>query len=413
MDRTTPPPFKKSLDFNLPTPEKIHAHGEREIWYLPSSVNEAIKIEVVFKAGKYYENFIGDAQFTLHLLDKGVEGKSAIEIANELDYYGSHLDLKVGYDFSTLSLYVLNKNIKKLLPLLISLIQKPSFPERELGLLKKQVSENLKVSLEKNEFVASNLIRKKVYGAHPYGRSTQLKDIEEVSLERVKRFYSEYFKPFKIFIVGKVDAEICKAIIQEIDLQSNSINLSLEIPDYKPEQSIVKGPGKSQASIRLGKRTISKKHSDWPYQQLANHILGGYFGSRLMKNIREEKGLTYGIHSAVQSMFHSSWLNISAEVNSSNADLALDEIRKELRLLDEIGVDELVMARNHFIGALQNDVTTIFAASERIKNLLLNGLPLDFYHNLIKQIDSIDNIRLTETNIRHFDPENFSSVVVK
>lgn len=414
MNRTEQPPFKKSLEFNLPTPEKIHSAGECEIWYLPSTISEAVKIEILFKAGKYYENFIGDAPFTLQLLNKGTAGKNAHDIANELDYFGSHLDLKVGHDFSAVSLYVLKKNIDQLLPLLFSIIQRPSFPPDELDLLKKIVGEHLKVNLEKNEFVASNLIREKIYGVHPYGKNTQLKDIEDVTLERVNQFFTERFKPFKIFIVGNVEDSTIQSIVRNIDFSgTNPKEKSLPVPGSTPEKKEVKGPNKMQASIRLGNPTISRTHPDWAGLQLANHILGGYFGSRLMKNIREEKGLTYGIHSSIQSMLHSAWINISAEVNSDSSDLALEEIHKELVKLIEISPAEIEMARNHLIGSLQNDVTTIFAASERIKSIILNTLPFDFYQTLIHSIDSIDEKNLERISQSYFAPDLFSSLVVK
>jgi predicted Zn-dependent peptidase len=287
-------------------------------------------------------------------------------------------------------------------------------PEKELEIQKKVFSENLKVNLGKNEFVASNAIREKIYGSHPYGRSISLNDIESINIETLQKFFTERFKPFQIFIVGKASHDILESIRLNIDLTKTP-------PPYpnhslgEPQQSsaIIQGPSNTQASIRFGVKTISRSHPDWAGLQITNHILGGYFGSRLMKNIREEKGLSYGIHSSIQSMLHSSWVNIAAEVNSEKVDLALGEIKNELARLNEVEIEELEMTKNHFIGSLQNDITTIFAASERIKNLILNDLPTGFYQNLIQTINTIDKDDLDQICTRYFASENFSSVVVK
>lgn len=414
MDRVTQPPFKKSLEFNLPNPEKVFSQDENEIWFIPSSIGETVKIEIIYKAGKYFENYLGEAQLTLHLLDKGSHGQSASDIANALDYHGSHLDLKVGYDFSSISLYALKKNLNPLLTLLYKITQEPSLPEEELSLLKKIFIENLRVNLEKNEFVASNLIREKIYGSHPYGMSLQIKDIQEMNIDRVRNFFKNRFNPYKIFIVGNVEPDAIKSIIENFDLSKISPSDSnLKIVNVEPLNQQVDGPSKKQSSIRIAKKTISRTHPDWPGLQLMNHALGGYFGSRLMKNIREEKGLTYGIHSSIQSMFHSSFLSISAEVNTQSYKLALDEIHNELRRLPNIQDEELEMTKNHFIGVLQNDITTIYAASERIKNLILNNLPFNYYENLIQTINRINQTDVSSICSHYVNAEEFSSIVVK
>jgi len=357
---------------------------------------------------------MGDAQFTLNLLDKGVEGKKARDIANELDSFGAHLELKVGYDFSMISLYALKKNIARLLPLLYSIIQKPTLPQKEFETLKNISAENLKVSLSKNDFICSNHIRKKIFGSHPYGRSITLEETESLDLESIKRFFRDRFKPHKVFIVGNIDDDILKSITKNIDLRNTQLELQeFSLVDSNPSYEQLRGPNNTQASIRLGCRTISRTHPDWAGLRIANHILGGFFGSRLMRNIREEKGLTYGIHSSLQSLVHSTWISISAEVNSVNADLALDEIRKELDNLKEIGNEELELAKNHFIGSLQNDITTIFSASERTKDLILNGLPLDFFETLIQSIDAFSKETLYLICFAHLSEKNFSSISVK
>ena len=145
-------------------------------------------------------------------------------------------------------------------------------------------------------------------------------------------------------------------------------------------------PGSVQASIRLGKRCLPKRSSQEYFDAVMfNHILGGYFGSRLMKNIREKKGLTYGIHSGMNHFFNGSFWVISAEVNQQNAEEAISEIKNEIRRLQEepVPIDELEVARNYFIGSWQSDNSTLFAVAEKARNIHEYHLPVDYYDQML------------------------------
>jgi predicted Zn-dependent peptidase len=147
---------------------------------------------------------------------------------------------------------------------------------------------------------------------------------------------------------------------------------------------------------------------------MANHILGGFFGSRLMKNIREEKGLTYGIYSAMQHFHHASYWLISAEVNQQNTEQALEEIRKEVLNLQEVPVapDELVVARNYFIGSWQADNATLFAVAEKIRGINEFGLPFDYYPRMFHHLMSMTPADVQATARKHFRLEELLEIRV-
>jgi len=414
MDRSLQPLFQKTLAFNLPISERIPLTGSSELLYLPSSVGEAVKIEFVFEAGRYFENKSGVAQFLVHMLDKGVAGKDANQIANLLDYYGAHLEVQAGFDFSSVSLYTLRKNVKKLLPLLLSIISAPEFPEKELTNYRKIFIENLKVNLEKNSFIASNVIRKNIFGIHPYGSSIQVDDAEQIDVADLRLFFKGHFQPFKVFVVGTLEKDDLQYLTKNIEgTPKTEARENRPLNNQSPSKEIFQGPNKIQASLKLGRTTIPRNHPDIPGVQLVNHLLGGFFGSRLMKNIREEKGLTYGIHSSVHNMQDAASLTISADVNADKLEIALDEIQKELRQLYSVTESELEIAKNHLIGSFQNDITTVFAAGERIKTIILSNLQPDYYQNLINRISEIQTDTLKMISGKYFDPEAFSVVVVK
>jgi predicted Zn-dependent peptidase len=188
----------------------------------------------------------------------------------------------------------------------------------------------------------------------------------------------------------------------------------LKAVSSEPVTQMIEKENTVQSSIRLGKKIINRSHPDYPAVLFLNHIFGGYFGSRLMRNIREEKGLTYGIYSSVVSFLNNGYLSIGADVNQENRQLTVDEIRKELVVLRSIPIDhaELETARNHFIGSFQSEITTPFAHADKIKNLILNSLPHQYYNSLLARVDQLTSQDLLETAQRYFNEESFSVVTV-
>jgi zinc protease len=415
MDRVTPPSFKKSLTFDLPSPERFSLSGNIELLYLPSRLSQALKIEFVFRAGRIYEPALGVAQFVSQLLDKGIPGKNAGQIADLLDYYGAHLESQASFDFTTVSLYCLKKDAQHLLPLFIGLITEATFPEDELETYRRIFIENLKVNLQKNSFLASNEIRKGLFGDHPYGLSTAIQNAQEIEVAQLRSYFHTYFSPYKILVIGDLepgDLNLLRSYAYPI--HSAAVSRTYPTTPSRITRQDVDGPNKTQASIRLGKITINRKHTDIAGLTLTNHMLGGFFGSRLMKNIREEKGLTYGIHSGIQHLNQNSWLVISADVNADKVEEAISEIKKELDSLAVFNdAEELELCKNHLIGSIQNDTATIFSVGDRIKTIALNDLDDDYYNTLIAGISSTTLRDVSRISASYLAGRDMFTVVVK
>lgn len=375
-----------------------------------------IKIELVFRAGRWFEQPWGAAYFTANLLSKGTLQKSSFEIAQTFDRYGAHLEVNPGLDIVSISLYSLTKHLKPSLELLLEILTMPAFPEKELEQMKSIYLQNLKVNNEKTSFQASKLIRKNLFGEqHPYGKELEETEVSTLTRDHLIGHYSRHFKDLFIIVSGKV--EETKQLITDTFSTLPSLAVGdkaiADIPQ-KNFRQLVDKEGSIQSSIRIGKRFINRTHPDYFDTLFLNHILGGYFGSRLMKNIREDKGLSYGIYSSLHTLKKDSYLVIGADVNKENLGLAFDEIRKELARLRTqlIEVEELETARNHFIGSLQSEITTPFAHAEKVKSMLLFNLPANYYQNMIARLDAInapDLIRMAET---YFNEESFFEVAV-
>lgn len=416
LDRKTPPSFEAATTFTLPPATKQTLSNGIDVLIVRDVKQDVYKLELLFEAGKWFEPHAGISHFTAHLLEKGTRSKDSTQIAEAFDRLGAHVEISPGYDYSSISLYGLKKNWEEAFALFTEILQEPTFPKDELELMKSIFVQSLKVNLEKNNFVASQLIRKNVFGAqHPYGSS--LTEIEAMRLEpeQLKSFHEKFYQPFVILLtVGPQFDE--RDILSSLAQYSGKKSVAQPLGQTGPLQKLemVSKEESSQTALRIGKRSLLKTDPDYVDFLMFNHLLGGYFGSRLMKNIREEKGLTYGIYSSLQSYRHDSLWMIGAEVNKENRELALSEIVAEVNQMLEVPfpLEELETAKSHFLGSLQSEVANPFSVTDKLKNIYLHKLSADFYSLLFERVRQITTDDLQRVGQLHFQTETFSTVTV-
>jgi len=412
LDRKTPPPFNRSTTFNLIKPVNVVLANGIPLDFITGGEQDVLKIELILKAGRWFEKTWGVSYFTSNLLSKGTAKKTSFEIAQQFDLYGAHLEVSSSSDYVSVSLYSLGKNLKPVLQLLLEIFTEPVFPEKELAQSKDIYLQNLKINQEKTSFLASKLIRKNLFGEqHPYGKELDQHDINRITRDQVADFYKTFFTPFRIIVSGKIDESTQQLIVDAMTplRQQKIADGQNHISAQDSSSTHLERKGSVQTSIRLGKKSVLRLHPDYTDVLFLNHVLGGYFGSRLMKNIREEKGLTYGIHSSVHSLLHDSFLLIGADVNKENHALTIQEIKNELKKLrtEKISAEELDTTRYHFIGSLQTEITTPFAHADKNKNIILNNLPTDYYSNMIARVSAISAEDLIATAEKHFREDSF------
>jgi zinc protease len=413
LDRKTAPSYSHSHTLELPLIEELKVSDELTVLYFDQVKQALTKVEFIYKAGKWYESFSGLSHFTAQMLEKGTAKKNSTEIASVFDQLGAHVEITPGFDYTSISLYSLSEKLKDVMPLFLEIIQSSSFPEEELDLMKGIFAQNLKVNNDKTSYIASKLIRRNLFGStHPYGSSIEESDVSKINREGTSRFFKECFHPHEIYITGQLTNAQLDFLIKEIGSISSRSSKNNAIKHTLKEGAKVDYFEKAeslQTSIRLGKRTINKTHKDFNGLLFLNHILGGYFGSRLMKNIREEKGLTYGIYSSINTFLNDSFFVIGADVNKENQEITITEIKNELKKLysGRISEQELLIAKNHFIGSIQLDMANPFSVVEKIKNVRLNHLNPAYYPNLISDVSNINQEQLISIAEKYFSPSDF------
>ncbi len=385
-----------------------------------SGTQEVIKIDLVFEAGSAYSTHPIIANTCNRLIEEGSGKFSSAEISEMLDQYGSYFVTEAGNEFATLSFYTTGKFIHQTLPVLKTILTEPTFSEEEIETYKMQGKQRLAINLNKVDFLARRNFLNTIYGDnHPLGIMSKSEDFDMLNKEALLEFYHNNYrnKLRAVFVAGKLSSDhetAIKNLIEELNFNHSNINNVVEDKILNPKTTYINKKDSIQSAIRIGKKMFNRKHVDYFDFSILNTILGGYFGSRLMSNIREDKGFTYGIGSGLATDINDGYFFITTEVGSNVANDALKEIYFEVeRLQNEIvPEEELNLVKNYLFGSFQRSIDGVFALSERHKTLHLNNLTAEHYLNYISRLKSItaDDIRMCAK--KHLEKASFSEVVV-
>jgi len=407
LQRLQPPIFPVNAGINIPA-ELISLSNRMPLFLIKAGTEDVMRIEFVFRAGIVYETIALVATSTNMMLSEGSVNYSAEELNSILDYYGIFLNFSAEKDTAGLTIYFLNKYIEKVLELMNEILFHPAFSDRDLDTLLKKRLSWYRINKEKVQNLATDNYFESVFGSnHPYGRQVQESDFEVIKSSFLREFHKKYYNPedMTVIVSGKIPEKtigLFERYFGELHLEkTSSTDSAVPIKGSFVKKKFIEKKGALQTSVRIGSATINKRHPDYPGLKILNVILGGYFGSRLMKNIREEKGFTYGIHSSVSSLNLSGFKIISTEVGKKYTKKTADEIYKEIRLLQTLPVpkDELEVVRNYMSGEMVRMFDGPFALAESFKSVWEFGLDNNYFLNFIDKIRTITSdeiIRLAQ-----------------
>ncbi len=424
MNRTIAPPIKDAIEFNLQLKPYEHFALDNgvPVYVVNAGAQDVLQIELVFYAGNWFEKQKTVAATTNALLKNGTSTKTAFQINEHFEYYGAHCSRACQNEIAIVSLSTLSKHLPKLLPVVKEMITDSVFPEEELSTYKQNSKQRLSVNLQKCDFVAARLIDAYLYGEeHPYGVYTNAADIDALNTAVLKDFFKEYYLNGQcvIFASGKLPADI------QAQLNNNFGSLSLkpkteslkEIitkPATEKKYRISNDPNGVQGAIRIARPFPNRHHPEFMKAMVLNSLFGGFFGSRLMSNIREDKGYTYGIHSYVQNHIQqTAWL-ISTEAGKDVCEATIEEVYKEMELLKNklVGKKELLLVQNYMMGSILGDLDGPFHIMARWKNIILNNLDEQYFYDSINCIKNISAEELKELAKKYFNAEDFYELVV-
>ncbi len=419
-NRGISPPIKDITHLKLPQHQQLQLDNGIPVYVVNMGTQDIFKIEVIFDAGRPYEHKKMVARATTSLLKEGSQQMVAGEIAEQLDFYGSSLSLPVNLDTSNIVLYGLNKHFDKMLGLFAQLILEPTFPEHELKSYADNSKQRLMVDLAQVDVISYRKITELIYGKdHPYGYNSKTEGYANIFRGDLLRHWKKNYiaQHCKIIISGKIS----DAMIRQLNNQLGAIAVSETatghfptIENVQPDKLKIVQNDAVQTSIRIGRRMFNKQHPDFKGMLMLNTVLGGYFGSRLMTNIREDKGYTYNIYSTMDTMLRDGYFYIGTEVGTGFTDAALKEIYLELEKLqnDLIGKEELQMVKNYMLGNLLTMLDGTFNVSDVVKTIVTENLGFDDFENLVNTIHQTNPEQLRQLAQKYLSDKDLWEVVV-
>ena len=414
MNRTNAPKTHKTGAISFISPQKIALNKTTPLYWLYDVSNETARIDIYFDAGlRKAKNSI--ASMTSSMLLSGTSQKSSTEIHNQLDDLGAFFDIGLSHEGVMVSLFALKNNISEAYHVLMDAILNACFPESEFQEVKAEKIQNFKININRVAVLAQRAFQEQLYYGTEYAMLFDGSDLQKIERQELSDFHKANYVNgiFKIAIVGALEE---KEIQNICDLsKTHCIDKPLEFKSNfhnKPGAIHIEKKDAVQTAIRIGKTLFNKKHEDFLDVSILNTILGDYFGSRLMKNIREDKGFTYGIGSVISESGGSGYLLIGSEVGNEHLKPTLEEIEKEMLLLcnEKIGDEELGLVKNHLLGQMLKISDGPYAMMDLFLSVESYGLSSQFYNSYIQRIHEIDASAIQQIANKHLNWRDMSVI---
>jgi predicted Zn-dependent peptidase len=364
----------------------------------------------------------GLADMTATVARTGTTKRTSRQIEEDLRRMGSDLSSGAGADTSVISFGGLVDFSNELLGLVSELTQQASFPPDEFERERRQLVEGLRIERTTPGFLASERLRRALFGSHPYGTISPTEEqVTGYRVEQLKDYYQKYYRPGNalLVMVGDYLPQTMMAQVEKIfgSWASGPVEAAQDpaLPEVQARRVyLVHLPGSVQTQILIGNRAITRKHPDWLKLTLANSIYGGAFNSRLVMNIREQKGYTYSPRSGAHPLRQHGYFSIGAAVRNDVVAAALTEIFYEIDRMRStpVGEEELDDARNYLTGIFSLGLATQDGLAGQLATSTLEKLPDDYLETYRDRVLKLTSTDVLEAAQKYFDSAHAQIVIV-
>ena len=418
MDRTIQPEIQPLKNFHIQTPVRTTLPNGIPLTVINAGEQEVVRMDVLFSGGRWQQSQKLQALFTNRMLREGTTKYTAATIAEKLDYYGSWLELSSSSEYAYITVYSLNKYLAKTLEVVESMIKEPLFPQKELQTILDTNIQQYLVNTSKVDFLAHRSLLKSLYGEqHPCGKIVMEEDYHTITPEVLREFYERHYHSgnCSIFLSGKVTDDIISRVTDIFGIPFGQYQLQMPKSSFPfaaiPEKRIfTEREDAMQSAVKMGYTTITP---DYPKLRVLMTLFGGYFGSRLMSNIREDKGYTYGISAGVVFYPDSGLLIVSTETDNEYVEPLIQEVYHEIdRLhLDPVSAEELRIVRNYMLGEMCRSYESPFSLSDAWIFIATSGLKDDYFARSLQAVNEITPAEIQDLAQRYLCKETLKEVI--
>lgn len=422
LDRITPPKVRPIATFDIPFPEERVLRNGMPLRIIEAGTEEVVRLDVVVRGGRMsvLQPFV--ALLANRMLREGSLHYAPSAIAEKLDYYGASVELSVSLKHEYVTLYALNKYFPQSLAIVADFLRHPTFPERELRTVIETNKQYFRIMEEKVSTISQKNINRMLFGdRHPLGYNAELEDFDRIDVDLLKDYYQKHYHSDNctLYVSGRVTPQIVSCIEEYVGNESwGERSLKFVAPAYPIETArgkhcFIERKEAVQSALKMGFLTIPCRHSDYAKFRVLVVLLGGYFGSRLMKNIREKKGYTYGIEAILSPVSDESVFLISTEAANEHVPAILREVGREIDRLCEmnVGQKELEIVKNYMLGDFSRSFEGPFSSTDAWIYVETNGLDVDYYRRMIEEIHSVDRYDILRLAQTYLCKENLIEVV--
>lgn len=416
-------PLIKPLEIqNLPLPQKIVLPNGVSMYTIKGSVPDVVRLDILFDGGYGVQDYPLQALFTNRMLREGSATLTAAEISRRFDNCGAWLEMYSSHNCNHITLYTLSKYLPPLLDILASMIKEPLFPQRNIETVRRNNKSYYKINSRKVDVVAQRHFESILWGdSHPLGHIICEEDYDAITRENLLDFYSKVYSSCNatIFLSGATDNEFIDVVANRFGNESWGSSLKVAKADLGQHSSSlgrrsVKIDGALQSAVRIGCMAMDASHPDFSKMRFLTVLFGGFFGSRLMSNIREDKGYTYHIQAELDAYAYKNAFMISTEADNDYIEPLIAEVYREMERLrtEPISKEELELVRNYTVGELCREYEGVIAKSEVFINAWLSGENFDSVNNYLDVVRTVSAEELTEIARKYLKPDIMSEVVV-
>lgn len=419
-DRSTPPPISNFKSIRLDVPEPITLSNGMKMWIAGNGEDEINKLCIYMNGGTFQESRPMQATACSMAVFNGNKYMTHSEISEAIDYYGAWRSLQVFDNCTAFSLSSLNENFDKTLPILFDSLRFPVFPDNEFEINKRQLAVNCATARERVKYIANKEMMRLYYGnEHPLATDPTPQDIEALTKEDITSFHKDYYRAENCNLVfaGRItDKEI--ETVEKVAGEWKPIGKPTPIiePEATPSGEtfrIVNKPGAVQAAISMIIRAVPRRHPDYFKLRILVTVLGGYFGSRLMSNIREDKGYTYGINAILSGRSFDGYIGISTECDTRHTWNVIKETKNELRRLCEelIPKLELDIVKRQMMSEMAKTLDTPYNIASYIGNMFCYGTYPTYLNEHVDAIMNVTSEQLLETAQKYLNADKILTVI--
>lgn len=406
---------------NIKLPNKVLLPNGVPLFLVNEGVHEVVRLDILFRGGYAVQSEPLQALFTNRMLREGSSVFNAAAVSRKLDSCGAWMETYSSQNCNHITLYTLCKHLPELLKMLAEIVKNPAFPQKNLDVVRRANKSHFLINSRKVDVVAQRYFEKTIWGReHKFGRLVCAEDYDAINVELLREYYEKVYgsRNCTIFLSGKFDDGAVDKLSDYFGKEQWGTLSAVSIDDCPPLASArgrvnAKVDDTMQSGIKIGTMVMDSSHPDFYTLKYLTVLLGGFFGSRLMTNVRERNGYTYHIEADLSAFGSRNAFSVTSEAANEYVQPLIDEVYNEFRRLhnEPVSAEEMDKLRNCTLGELCREYEGVLAKADVFINTWLSGEPFDGVNNYLDVVRTTSSDDFMRLACQYLIPENMVEVV--